>query len=89
MIDRRLLMNFDWTLLITTLVISSLGVMNIYSSVYPYSGGGTPLYLKQVYWLILAVVLMASILSLDYRTLIRYGYLFYLIRASRQVPYRI
>jgi rod shape determining protein RodA len=79
MIDRRLLMNFDWTLLITMLVIASLGVMNIYSSVYPYSGGGTPLYLKQLYWLILAGVLMAFILSFDYRTLIRYSYLFYFL----------
>ncbi len=79
MIDRRLLMNFDWTLLITTVIISCLGVMNIYSSIYPYTGDGTPLYLKQVYWMILAVVLMAFILSFDYRTLIRYGYLFYFL----------
>jgi rod shape determining protein RodA len=79
MIDRRLLMNFDWTLLITTLVVSCLGVMNIYSSMYPYTGGGTPLYLKQVYWFILAGVVMAFILSFDYRTLIRYSYLFYFL----------
>ncbi len=79
MIDRRLLMNFDWTLLISMLVISSLGVMNIYSSVYPYSGGGTPLYMKQVYWLMMGTILMAFILSFDYRTLIRYAYLFYFV----------
>ncbi len=77
MFDRRLLMNFDWTLLITTLIISCLGVLNIYSSTYPYSGTGTPLYLKQIYWLCLGVIFAAVILAFDYRTLIRYAYPFY------------
>ena len=78
MFDRRLIMNFDWPSLVTAGLISALGVLNIYSSTYPHPGGGTPLYLKQVYWLILGFGVLFLILACDYRTLIRYGYPFYI-----------
>jgi rod shape determining protein RodA len=78
MFDRRLIMNFDWTLLVTVVLIVVIGVVNIYSSTFPHTGNFKPLYLKQIYWLILGMVLMFSILSFDYRTLIRYAYPFFL-----------
>ena len=40
--------------------------------------GATPLYLKQTYWLVLGFAVLLLILALDYRTLIRYGYPFYI-----------
>ena len=79
MFDRRLIINFDWATLLTALFISVIGVVNIYSSTYPHSGAGTPLYLKQAYWLTLGLGAILLILALDYRTLVRYSYLFYLI----------
>lgn len=78
MFDRRLIMNFDWPTLVTAGLISALGVLNIYSSTYPHLEGVTPLYLKQVYWLVLGFGVLFLILALDYRTLIRYGYPFYI-----------
>lgn len=78
MFDRRLIMNFDWPTLVTAGLISALGVLNIYSSTYPHPEGVTPLYLKQVYWLVLGFGVLFLILALDYRTLIRYGYPFYI-----------
>ena len=79
MLDRRLIINFDWATLITAVFISAAGVVNIYSSTYPHSGTGTPLFLKQVYWLFMGFGLLAFTLSFDYRTYVRYAYPFYMI----------
>jgi len=79
MLDRRLIVNFDWPTLITTLFISAIGVVNIYSSTYPHSGSGTPLYLKQAYWLIMGFGFLILTLSFDYRTFVRYAYPFYIL----------
>ncbi len=78
MLDRRLIVNFDWATLVTAIFISAIGVANIYSSTYPHTGSGTPLFLKQVYWLFMGFGLLTLILMLDYRTLVRYAYPFYL-----------
>ena len=78
MLDRRLIVNFDWPTLITAVFISAIGVLNIYSSTYPHSGTGTPLFLKQVYWLIMGFGFLILTLSFDYRTFVRFAYPFYL-----------
>jgi rod shape determining protein RodA len=78
MFDRRLIINFDWATLVTTLSISVIGVVNIYSSTYPHSGTATPLFVKQVYWLILGSGLLILTLSFNYHTFIRYAYPFYI-----------
>ena len=78
MFDRRLIMNFDWPLLATVVLIAAMGVANIYSSTLPHTGDFTPLYVKQIYWLLLGMALMFFILSFDYRTLVRYAYPFLL-----------
>ncbi|PIV00031.1 MAG: rod shape-determining protein RodA, partial [Syntrophobacterales bacterium CG03_land_8_20_14_0_80_58_14] len=31
-LDRRLILNFDWTLFILVLIISGIGLLNIYSA---------------------------------------------------------
>jgi len=78
MFDRRLILNFDWTLLITVLFISTMGVLNLYSSTYPHTGSGTPLFVKQIYWFLAGIGLAIFILLFDYRTFIRYAYPFYI-----------
>jgi rod shape determining protein RodA len=78
MFDRRSILNFDLTLLITVVFISILGIINLYSSGYPHSGAATPLYLKQIYWFLIGVGLLILILLFDYHTFIRYAYPFYL-----------
>jgi rod shape determining protein RodA len=78
MLDRRLIINFDWATLITAVLISAIGVVNIYSSTYPHSGTSTPLFLKQVYWLFLGFGVLALTLSSDYRTFVRYAYTVYI-----------
>jgi rod shape determining protein RodA len=77
-IDRRLLLNFDWTLLILVLVICAIGLLNIFSTGYSLSGlRQTPLYLKQLQWIALGLVAMIFAFSIDYRLIHRYAYVIY------------
>jgi rod shape determining protein RodA len=82
MFDRRLIINFDWTLVATTLLIATIGVINIYSSTYPHSGTSVPLFIKQIHWILLGMGLTALILCFDYRTFVRHAYPFYWICLS-------
>lgn len=79
MFDRRLIMNFDWALLITAMIVAVIGIVNIYSSTYPHSGKTTPYYVKQIYWLLIGIGVMALAVWIDYRTVIRYAYPFYIL----------
>ena len=77
-IDRRLLLNFDWTLLGLVLVISGIGLMNIFSTGYSLSGlRQTPLYLKQLQWIAMGLAIMVIAFSVDYRLIHRYAYVLY------------
>jgi rod shape determining protein RodA len=79
MIDRRLLIHFDWTLLGIVLLIASIGILNLYSAA---SGGeviGTPLYLKQIFWLLIGLVLMIAVAFIEYRFYSDFAYVVYTI----------
>jgi rod shape determining protein RodA len=77
MFDRRLILNFDWALLVTTMILAGLGILNLYSATYPHPGGGTLYYLKQFYWLVFGLGIAALVLWIDYRVFLHYAYLFY------------
>ena len=73
--------DFDWTLLIFVLLICSLGVLEIFSSTYGTkfaAAGGTPLYMKQVYWVIAGVVLMFLVSTINYQVLLENSHWFYI-----------
>jgi hypothetical protein len=55
MLDRRLMINFAWATLMTTMFISAIRVMNIHGSTSPHWGTGTSLFLKQFYWLFMGI----------------------------------
>ena len=80
-IDRRLLINFDWVFLGVVLLISAIGILNIYSAGHNLSVRGELLYTKQMYWLLVGVVLMVITFSVDYHTIIRHAYLIYAVSA--------
>jgi rod shape determining protein RodA len=66
MIDRRLFIHFDWTLLGIVLLIASIGILNLYS----ISSNGeslTPFYLKQLSWLLIGFVIMMAVAFIDCR----------------------
>ncbi len=77
MIDRRLVTNFDWTLLGIVMTISLLGVMNIYSASASYTVVGAPYYIKQMNWLAFGLIITIVICSVDYHLLEDVAYWFY------------
>jgi rod shape determining protein RodA len=78
MFDRRLVQNFDWVLLALVVLICGMGIVNLYSAGYN-RGEGTPLYIKQLYWLAVGVAVMCVTLVYDYRYLEKLSYPIYLI----------
>lgn len=77
MIDRRLITNFDWTLLGITLVLISLGVINLYSASYSYASGTMSVFLKQVYYFLIGLAGIFIILQIDCKKIERYAYWLY------------
>lgn len=80
MFDRRLVQNFDWLLLALILLIAAIGLVNLYSAGYNRAPeSATPVYLKQIYWLIVGLSLMFLSLLYDYRHYEKLAYPLYLI----------
>ncbi|MBF0474357.1 MAG: rod shape-determining protein RodA [Deltaproteobacteria bacterium] len=80
MIDRRLINNFDWLLLMVVLIIASIGVLNLYSATFStYGGIGQRIYVKQIYWVIMGLCCMIASLSFDYHKFQSYAYPAYFI----------
>jgi rod shape determining protein RodA len=77
MIDRRLLTSFDWKILLLVLAIAGIGVLNIYSASASYTVAGTPYAVKQLYWVVIGMVLILVICSVDYHLLEDVSYWFY------------
>jgi rod shape determining protein RodA len=76
--DRRLLLNFDWVLLLAVSFIAALGLLNLYSATLAeQSTAGTPLYLKQLYFFLIGLGFLLVIISFDYRLFISWGYPLY------------
>jgi rod shape determining protein RodA len=78
MFDRRLVQNFDWMLLGLVLAICAIGIINLYSAGYNQTAG-TPLYIKQIYWLAVGLGVLCLILLVDYRHLEKLSYPIYII----------
>ncbi|HEX2768619.1 MAG TPA: rod shape-determining protein RodA [Geobacteraceae bacterium] len=77
MIDRRLLTNFDWTLYGLVVLISAMGVINIYSASASYKLIGTPFFIKQIYWILAGLFLPVMVCSIDYHILEDIAYWIY------------
>src|SRR4030066_2318864 len=76
-IDRRLFIHFDWALLGIVLVIASIGILNLYSATAKIEMGGTPYYLKQIFWLLIGLVVMVIIAFIEYRFYSDFAYIVY------------
>ena len=69
-LDRRIIANLDWLLIMLSLIITMLGIMTIYSATRPLPGGVQPdYYIKQIYWLGMSLVAMLAVISIDYKWL--------------------
>jgi len=77
MFDRRLLTHFDWMLLLLVGLIAAIGIMNLYSSTSSWDSAATPVYIKQVYWLGIGLLIAFTVCAVDYRHLEYLGFIFY------------
>ncbi len=72
MIDRRLLIHFDWFLLLITFLLVGTGIVCIYSA-----ATGTTLYTRQFYWAIVGTVIMTLVFMTDYANIEKLAYIIY------------
>jgi len=77
MIDRRLFIHFDWKLLGIALLITSVGIFNLYSATSNIDVSGPPFYLKQIFWLLIGLVVMVVIAFVEYRFYSDFAYIAY------------
>jgi len=78
-IDRRLVTNFDWLLLMLVLALGACGVVNLYSAASSFGGGGTPVYLKQIYWFGLGLLVMLAVAMVGVQRLSSVAYPLYIL----------
>ena len=77
MIDRRLLTNFDWRILLLILAIAAVGILNIHSASASFKLAGMTYSVKQFYWLLIGISLIIITCSIDYHVLEDLSYWFY------------
>ncbi len=83
MFDRRLAANFDWLLLLLICIVTIEGVVVIYSATFSDAvRQSNPLYLRQIYWLLLGVAAIFVVISIDYHHLGRWSYALYAINVG-------
>lgn len=71
MMDRRLIENFDWPVIWTMATIVCIGLLSIYSAVYPQikAHPTNNLFIKQIIWLAVGLGLMFGSLFVNYQRL--------------------
>ena len=80
MFDRRLLQNFDWTLLLLLILISAISAINLYSATFPIRDtGGSQIFIKQIYWFLIGFAFLLIMTVFDYHVLERLAYPIYLL----------
>lgn len=71
-LDRRLISNFDWVLLVLTLLLAGTGLVNLYSAT---SDSGV--YLRQLYWILVGLGGMLVVVAIPYNRLDSAAYIIY------------
>ena len=77
--ERAGIREYDWWLLAIAGAICALGLLEIYSATHSAHVPGTPMYIKQVYWLGLGAICMLAISRIDYHRILEQAPIFYLI----------
>ncbi|MBU1903360.1 MAG: rod shape-determining protein RodA [Proteobacteria bacterium] len=75
MLDRRLIQNFDWVLLLLLLFQAGISLLNLYSATYPIRDlGGSEIFLKQIYWFLIGFTVFLLMTTVNYYVLERLAY---------------
>jgi rod shape determining protein RodA len=79
MIDRRLIQNFDWLLLLLTFAIMTVGLATLYSALFSGGEVHSTVVTRQLYWLGTGAAVMILAFSIDYQWFERFAYPAYVI----------
>jgi len=75
--DRRLATHFDWGTLALALAIIALSIVSLYSATSDRTEGPSGMHLKQLMWTGVGLIVMFTVLCVDYQTLCRHAYVLY------------
>jgi len=75
-IDRRLLLHFDWFLLLAVLAVVAMSLVNLHSATYVGYPGVSP-FVKQMYYYLAGGCVILAIMSVDYHFLLKVNYPLY------------
>ena len=78
MLDRRLLQNINWWLILVALALSITGIAAIYAATFTTAPQGGVPYRSQLKWLALGVLAMAVGMSINYNRLLKAAYVVHL-----------
>jgi rod shape determining protein RodA len=76
-IDRQLIKNFDWVMLVAVLLIAAMALVNLYSAIYAGGTVGTHFFIRQLYFFLAGLSFIVIINLFDYRLLLTWNYLLY------------
>jgi rod shape determining protein RodA len=79
MFDRRLIQNFDWTLLIITLLLAAFGLITLYSAARAGLDITQVFFFKQLMWYSAGLLIMISSFLISYKRFDQYAYSAYAI----------
>lgn len=75
MLDRRLIQNFDWVLLLLLLLLAGISILNLYSATYAIRDvGGSKIFMKQFYWFLIGFSVFLVMITFNYYYLERLAY---------------
>jgi rod shape determining protein RodA len=82
-LDRRLVKNFEFGILGGVVLITVLGLVNLYGSTVPtYTGGVFSFFGKQLIWLLISILSMVLVVCINYHTLVYYAHYIHLFSLS-------
>ncbi|MCI0370494.1 MAG: rod shape-determining protein RodA [candidate division NC10 bacterium] len=77
-LDRRLIQNFEWRIILAAFLLAGLGILSIYTATATASLSlKQHLYLRQATWFVVGAMLLLAVVTINYRTTGRFAYLFY------------
>ncbi|RLC47563.1 MAG: rod shape-determining protein RodA [Candidatus Coatesbacteria bacterium] len=75
MLDRRVIQNINWWLILVAVVLSLIGVATIYAATFGTGPQANMAYRGQLKWLVLGLVAMTVTMFVDYNRLIKAAYI--------------
>lgn len=78
MFDRRYIMQFNWALLLASLILAALGLVNLYSATSSFEVGPQASYFRaQIVWTLWGLVCVLVVISMHYRYIEAMSYTLY------------